>query len=176
MENIMIRYILLASVVAGFLGCDRAEAPGANSTSDKLPPSLLLAAAPADAREVAAVIAGAKDGDTVVVRGIIGGRKEPIASNRAILTLLDRSLKTCDKIPGDSCPTPWDACCETSETIAAASATIQVVGQNGQPLKTTLSGVGGIAPSKDAIVVGKARRSADQKNLVIDATGIHVPR
>jgi hypothetical protein len=73
----------------------------------------------------------------------------------------------------DHCKTPWDACCEDQQTIAAAAATVQVVNDKGQPLKVGLNGHKGIAPGKDVTVTGKVR-SADEKNLVVDATGIYV--
>ena len=73
----------------------------------------------------------------------------------------------------DHCKTPWDACCEPQETIAAGAATVQVVNDKGQPLKVGLNGHKGIAPGKDVTIAGKVR-SADANNLVIDATGIYV--
>ena len=47
-----------------------------------------------------------------IVEGFIGGRKNPFAENRAIFILGDNTLETCDEKSDDSCPTPWDVCCE----------------------------------------------------------------
>ena len=99
---------------------------------------------------------------------------EPLAPNRAILTLLDSSVKTCDQMPGDSCKTPWDACCEPPETIQANTATIQIVDADGKPLKTTLRGANGIEPLKEVTVVGKVKEAGGANTLVIDATGLYV--
>ena len=88
----------------------------------------------------------AKDGDAVVIRGKVGGGEEPMAKNRAMMTILDPSVQTCDTMPGDTCKTPWDACCESTEKIAANSATVQVVDANGKPLAATLENVAGLKP------------------------------
>jgi hypothetical protein len=166
--------LLTSLIVAG--GCDRqAAGPQANGTeaADVIPQDLMLASAPAEASELKAIKGSARVGDEVVVRGVIGGRRDPLASNRAILTLVDVEIETCDKLPGDSCPTPWDACCVDQETITAGSATVQVVGSDGRPLKIGLQGHNGIQPLREIVVVGKVR-GTDDKNLVIDAKGIYV--
>src|SRR5262245_39878103 len=97
--------LMIAMVLAGCESKDDARASA--NQPENLPSSLLLTRAPDGAKDVRAVKASAKDGDTVVVRGVIGGRVDPIASNRAILTILDPSIPTCDKNSGDACKTPW---------------------------------------------------------------------
>lgn len=164
-------------VLAGMLvGCDGNDASQASSggPADKLPAGLFLSAAPEGVRDVNAVKSAAKDGDRVIVRGIIGGRKDPIAANRAILTMIDTSLATCDKTPGDTCPTPWDVCCESQETITAGSVTVQIVGPDGRPLRVGLDSAPGVAPLREIIVVGEARRHGDGANLLINASGIYL--
>ena len=118
--------------------------------------------------------AGAQEGQEVVVRGVVAGSAEPLAENRAILTLLDETVKTCDRNPSDSCQTPWDACCEPQETISANAATVQVVDAEGRPLKAGLKGLGNIAPLSRVVIVGTFHPSADGQSAVINATGIHV--
>ena len=168
---------LIGVFAAALVGCDRGPEPrgDANGTSDAVPAALVLASAPADAKDVKAAKANLKPGDEVVLRGVIGGRVDPIAANRAIMTVIDPSIQTCDKMEGgdDHCKTPWDACCEEQESIAAAAATVQVVNDKGQPLKVGLNGHKGIAPGKDVTVAGKVR-SVGEKNLIVDATGIYV--
>lgn len=174
MRNLIVLTAVLAVVL---VGCDRGpETRSAeNASSDAIPATLVLDSAPADAKDVKLAKLGLKPGDEVVVHGVIGGRVDPIAENRAIMTVIDPSLQTCDKMGGgdDHCKTPWDACCEDQETITAGAATVQVVNDKGQPLKVGLNGHKGIAPGKDVTVAGKVR-SADGGNLVIDATGIYV--
>ena len=165
----------LSLLALALVGCDRDSTAQSNPepNTDAIPASLLLASAPANAKDVKAAKDGLKQGDDVVIHGVIGGREEPIAANRAILTVIDPAIQTCDKMPGDPCKTPWDACCVAKEEVTAAAATVQVVNDKGQPLKVGLNGHRGIAPGKDVTVAGKVR-SADANNLVIDATGIYV--
>ncbi|MGB7160400.1 MAG: hypothetical protein WBD40_20195, partial [Tepidisphaeraceae bacterium] len=129
--------------------------------------------APDGAIELAAARKQAKPGDEIIVRGRIGGSKDPLAANRAILTLLDSAVPTCEKSPMDTCPTPWDACCEPPETLAANTATIQVVDATGRPLKTGLGGVNGIEPMKELVIIGRVK-GQEANALIIEATGIYV--
>ncbi|HEV2296046.1 MAG TPA: hypothetical protein VGR35_19535 [Tepidisphaeraceae bacterium] len=174
---------MLALTTAGFLiGCEPDKAPTAPpppqptaaEVSSALPDDLFLDKAPEGAVELAAAKKSAKPGDQVVVRGRIAGQVDPLAPNRAILTLLDGAVTTCDEMPGDSCATPWDACCEPRESLQANTATIQVVDAAGKPLKTGLRGVNGIEPLKELVVVGQVHDASDANALVIDAKGIYV--
>jgi hypothetical protein len=174
----------LALALAILVGCDRDNPSTANKNggdarqpADPIPAGLVLTAAPQGAQDVSAVKKDAVKDKEVVVKGVIAGSKEPIAANRAIFTLADPSLETCDKMPGDTCPTPWDACCSQQDEITAKSITIQVVGTDGKPLKAPLKGVGGLAPLKQVIVKGKVRTAdgqGDKKIVTLDATGIYV--
>ena len=179
-------FLAAALAIAGAVaigGCDQDDAPAtpapAEPTAESaaaaaLPAKLFLDKAPDGAVELAAAKKSAKRGDEVIVRGRVAGQKDPLAPNRAILTLLDASVKTCDQMPGDSCPTPWDACCEPRESLQASTATIQVVDADGKPLKTTLRGTNGIDPLKELVVVGKVTDAGDNNTLVINATALYV--
>ena len=163
------------------LACDDGQdAPSARTGSAtpapqaSLPAGLLLTSAPGDAQTVADVRKGATDGQQVVVRGVVAGRADPLAENRAILTLLDESVQTCDKNPSDACKTPWDACCEPQDVIAANSAAIQVVDADGRPVKAGLGGLGGLKPLSRVVVVGTYHLSPDGLAATVDAEKIHV--
>lgn len=181
--NAMIRYplslLVLALPAVVLVACDDGAPDAAQQTSattagasEQLPASLILENSPGEAKDLVAVQKSAKAGETVTLRGRVGGTEKPLADDRAMLTLIDPTVITCETMPDDACPTPWDACCDPD--AAAKSATIQVVGPDGRPLKAPLSGVGGIAPLKELIVTGKVRTPADTGALVIDATGIYV--
>ena len=114
-----------------------------------------------------------KVGDEVVLRGRIGGSKEPFVPGRAVITLVGRALKACSDHADDKCPVPWDYCCETQADITANSATIQVVDAKGQVLRTDLKGRRGIKELSELVVTGKVT-VADAKALVINATSIVV--
>lgn len=170
--------LLLAAALLG-LGCDSGETTtdstsAAGTVGEALPADLVATAAPEGAKNVTAVRAEAQDGQRVVVEGVIGGRAEPISADRAIFTLIDPSVKTCNTLEGDTCATPWDACCEPSDFIAANSAAVQVVGADGRPLRAGLEGVGGLAPLKRVIVVGTYRLSPDGQAATVDAEQIYV--
>jgi hypothetical protein len=168
----MSKWILAAcaAVVAVVIGCDKQPAAPQTSTAS-LPADLFVSTAPAGAIDVAAAKASA-DGQSVVIKGVIAGQKDPIASNRAIMTVADLSLVTCDKMPGDACPTPWDACCEPKDVIVAKTLSVQVVGSDGQPIKTGLSGAGGLAPNKQVVIAGTLTSAADAK--ILHARQIHL--
>ena len=179
MKKMLFTLTLAVACAAAFIGCDADDAPApaqpaAGESAASLPANLFLAKAPDGAVELAAAKKSAKPGDAIIVRGRIAGQMEPLASNRAILTLLDGSVKTCEQMPGDSCKTPWDACCEPRESLQANTATIQIVDADGKPFKTTLRGVNGIDPLKELVVVGKVKDSGDPNVLVINATGVFV--
>ena len=125
--------VTLAFVLVGtlFIACDDAAEPQSQSSNvaaneaaaEPLPAGLILVKSPDGAQEITAVKKTAKAGDTVTLRGRVGGSEKPLAENRALVTLIDMTLPTCEKSPMETCPTPWDACCEPSEEIAAKSAT-----------------------------------------------------
>ena len=186
MTKTLFTLALALTTAAALIGCEPEKTPTPTtppttpppqptaSAAAALPPTLFLEKAPEGAVELAAAKKTAKAGDEVTVRGRIAGQEEPIAPNRAILTLLDAAVTTCDKMPGDSCKTPWDACCEPRESLQANTATIRVVDESGNPLKAGLRGVNGIEPLKELVVVGKVKEAGDAGILVIDATRIHV--
>lgn len=140
----------------------------------QIPPSTFLKEKPKDAKPVKEVKASAKKGDTVTITGRIGGRTEPFIKSRAMFLIADPSLKACNEIPGDTCKTPWDFCCETPETMKACLATIQIVGADGKPLKVDAQGAGGMKPLSRLTIVGTVSDVSKDGALVISATGIHV--
>ncbi len=74
-----------------------------------LPANLLLAAKPDGAKDVFDAKQAAKEGDTIVIRGKIGGSKDPFVDGRAVFTLADPTkIIECSKREGDTCTTPED--------------------------------------------------------------------
>jgi hypothetical protein len=181
--SMLVATLGLATVIA-ITGCKREKppekpaSPPASPTPQPtaaagLPANLFLDKAPQGVVELAAAKKTAKVGDEIVLRGRVAGQKDPLAAKRAIVTLLDNAIPTCEKSPMDKCPTPWDACCEPADVLLANTATIQVVDASGRPLKTGLRGVNGIEPLKELIVVGKVK-GQEANTLVVDATSIYV--
>lgn len=175
------RSVLLFLVLAGALtGCEKApsagsgKAPAVATSGVPLPPQLFLASAPADVREIKAAKQGAKVGDTITLRGRIGGSEDPFVGGRAIFTMVDTGMPACADNPEDKCKTPWDYCCETTEDVAAALATVQLVGSDGAVLKTDVKGKQGLSPLARIVVVGKVAQADDKGVLVVNASGIFV--
>jgi len=168
--------LLVASLAALCCSLAVSAAPPSTPVPDepKIPASAFVSEAPKDAKDVAALKKTAKKGDTVVVRAKIGGRAEPFPKNRALFTVADRALKSCDEIPGDSCPRPWDYCCESAESKKANLATIQFAGTDGKPLKVGAQSVGGLEPLALVVVEGVVSEVDDKGTFVIDARKVFV--
>jgi hypothetical protein len=179
-RNVFVPASLLSIMVFAAAGCDRAdETPSSGSggssataSADALPQGLILSAAPTDVKDVNALKGAAKEGDEVVLRGRVGGRVEPFVEGRAAFQIVDLGIKSCEQMPGDSCETPWDYCCEPDVTKSSAS--IQVVGADGKPVKVGLKGVGGLKPLAEVTVKGKVAKASEGAPLLVNATGIFV--
>src|SRR5689334_14677983 len=104
--------VLSAMILAAVAGCEK-KSPEAQQPSARrapgppaaVPAGFVLAAAPADVKDLAAVKAAAKDGDDIVVNAVIGGSQEPFTANQAVMQVMDPSVMTCSKM-GMDCPTP----------------------------------------------------------------------
>lgn len=142
--------------------------------SDAIPASIFLKEQPAEAKPVRAAKESAKKGERIVLTGRIGGRVAPFVAQRSVFLISDPSLKACSERPGDNCPTPWDFCCESRESMAASLATIQILGPDGKPLKVSAENAGGMKPLTTITVVGTVREVGSGGAFVVDATGIFV--
>ena len=149
-------------------------ATSAKTTLSALPAGLFVSTPPAGARGVGEVKADATATGEVVIHGRLGGRKEAFVNGVAVFLLADASMKSCNELHADSCPTPWDYCCEPRESLSAKTATIQVVGPDGKPVRTSLEGQHGLTPLTEVTVAGTVALRDDAGTLVINANRIHV--
>lgn len=179
-KRINVVFAMATAVLVGLAGCDGGNSSGAKSppasVAAQLPAGLMLEQEPANAKAVAAVKRESNQGDDVVVRGRIGGRKEPFVSERAMFTIADTSMPPCGTDPGDKCPTPWDYCCEPPETILKNTLTIQVVGADGRPLKVGLKELSQLRPLAEITVRGRVSQKTGEQMMVVDATGIFIKK
>ena len=113
-------------------------------------------------------------GQEFIVEGFIGGRKKPFTQNSAVLILGDHSLETCDEIPGDSCPTPWDVCCEDRKKVASSIISVQVLESNGSVLVGTLDGVSGLEAGSKVKVKGRLDQKSQSGTFIINAKNIQI--
>jgi hypothetical protein len=131
-----------------------------------------LAAAPADAMSVLEAKAAATPGEPITLTGKIGGRLDPITPASGLFVLMDTSLPSCDELPGDTCPTPWDYCCEASGDVARHAATIQLRDSAGDPIALAADD---LSPLDRVTVVGTVAPAASDSTLIVHATGVAVP-
>jgi hypothetical protein len=150
------------------------DATGIHVPRDSMPAGFFLREQPRDARDLSEVRKDGKykKGDTVAVRGVIGGSSQPFVPERAVFTLMGSALKPCSANPEDKCTQPWDYCCETRADIAANSATIRVVNDRGQPLRTDIKGRSGLKELSEVVVVGKVAETS-RGTLILDAQAIY---
>ena len=109
-----------------------------------------------------------------IVEGFIGGRKNPFAENRAIFILGDNTLETCDEKSDDSCPTPWDVCCEDRKKILSSTISVQVLDVDGSIINGTLKGVSGIDSGKKIKVRGKLNTKSTAEAIILNAEAIQI--
>jgi len=141
-------------------------------TADPKIEAVFLESAPAGAVTILETRKKVEPGATVTVSGRIAGAKEPFSKDYATLVLADESLETCEKIPGDGCSTPWDACCVAPKTIAASRITVQVLGDDGKPVAQSLKQIHGLKELDSLIVTGTVAEGSSDENVIVNATGI----
>jgi hypothetical protein len=114
----------------------------------------------------------AKDKDDVVVIGRIGGRINPWVKGAAAFSIVDTSLKACNERPGDTCPTPWDFCCEVDLGKSTVLVTL-LDEKTGQTLKQDAREALKLKELQTVVVQGKARRDS-KGNISIAASHLFV--
>lgn len=167
----LISTISIASLIA-VAGCEKATptpGPAAGTTTAS---NWVLTSAPADAVPVGEAKSSVSEGDEVVIRGRIGGRVQPIAADSSVFTIVDMKLKHCGQLHGDTCPQPWDYCCEPPASLTAHSATVQLVNADGAALETDPIKAG-LKALDEVIVVGTIGPRPNDKVLTIKATGVY---
>ena len=143
-----------------------------NATQSQSQPTWMASEAPADAMDIFAVKQSAQEGDLVVIRGILGGRKEPISKDNAMFVLIDSSVDNPCTIGDDHCPTPWDYCCTPKEAITEGMATVLLVDENGAPLALNLE-QHGLRPLDRITVTGTVGPRPAPQVLTIQATSLY---
>lgn len=131
-----------------------------------------MAEQPKEAADVKAIRHDAKDQDDVTVVGRIGGRVNPWIKGAAAFSIVDRSLKPCNEIEGDTCKTPWDYCCEAD--LAKATVLVMFVDGDGKLVKQDARELLGVKELDTLFIQGKAKRDK-QGNLTIMASKVFVP-
>ena len=163
--NRFTRTCLFAALLAAFAGCGGSEAAkdeGGSAATAAIPDAFWLEKAPQGAVEVGAARADAVDGAEITVHGKIS----TFVDGRAAFNLVDLAMLDCTQRPGDTCKTPWDYCCHSSEELAANTITIEFRGPEGL-LRRSAEGFHGIGHLSKVAIRGKARRDASGNLLVV---------
>ncbi|MFO7725881.1 MAG: hypothetical protein R6V45_10065 [Oceanipulchritudo sp.] len=176
-------HIILAILSCGSLllltlpGCG-GQAPessgGAANGNASAAPEFVLASPPAGPVGVVESLSAAESGGTITVTGRVGGMASPITAGYAAFVLADEGLVFCDEIEGDSCPQPWDACCEDPEKIKASRVLVQFVDEAGMPLPVDLREITDLKENRRVTVKGRFAGHSTPGNPVIFAEGFHI--
>lgn len=113
-----------------------------------------------------------EEGEEIKVRGRIGGRVQAMTEGSPVFLLADKGLPHCGEKEHDSCPTPWDYCCETPETINKNLATVQIVDEEGRPVTDDLREAG-LSELDDLVIVGIVGPRPTRDVLTIKATSVY---
>lgn len=169
-------FVVVAAIALGTVGCNSSSNPStAVSPSDPEAASrYLLTDEPSDAKSVVDLKASAKDGEEITLVGRIGGSVSPFVSGRASFTVVDASLTPCNERPGDTCPTPWDYCCDT-DRLAAGTAVVKVVDADGKTLAKDAERDLGMQALQTVVVKGTARKD-EAGNLTVLAPAVFIKK
>jgi hypothetical protein len=148
--------ISIAAATIALIGSAASYSQAADAPPKSVDKAFLLEKAPQRAAEVGAVRKDAKDGQEVVVIGRVGGRVSPWVKNAAAFSIVDRSMKACNERPGDTCPTPWDFCCEAD--LPKFTLLVLVQDANGKLIKKDARELLGLKELDTVFVQGKAKR------------------
>ncbi len=175
LTNLSIALIALLSLYA----CKPKES--ASNTKTQAPDPVLAAyfvtETLPDAQSIHIARTTAKPGDTITLKGEVIGREKVFVDGRAAFILGDpEKLTACNKKPGDNCETPWDACCDSQEVKKIATASIQIVDENGRAMARELKGVNDLKELSSLTLKGIVDQSSTEENFVINATQIHVEK
>lgn len=170
-------HYLAASLILLASCSDKATETTGNATVPSAPSTALSAvldAAPAgEPKAITAARASAKPGDVITISGRIMGSAKPFVDGRAAFILGDPAVLTpCNEVPGDTCETPWDVCCDSPEDKKRATATIQIVDAGGRVLKESVEGVGGLENLATVTVTGKVAEGSSPDLMLVNATAI----
>lgn len=148
-------------------------APQAAATGRAAAPdaSFLLTESPAGAVGVGAARKDSQNAGDVTITGRIGGSEKPFIEGLAAFTIVDPKLKPCPDEEG--CPTPWDYCCASGDTLKENTALVKLVSADGKPVAKDARGLLGVKELTRIVVRGKAQRD-EQGNLTVLAEKLYV--
>jgi hypothetical protein len=171
--------ILLATIIPFTIiscgGKEKSESKTEEATNKPNLEYILLKEKPVEAIKISELRTNRKAGETVTFSGKIIGSREVLIDGLAVMIMGDPAkMTTCDLRPGDACKTPWDVCCDDYKVIKDNIVTVQILDQSGTPIKAGLKGLAGIKEMSALTVTGVVDDSSNERNMIINATGIFV--
>jgi hypothetical protein len=170
MKTICVAVGLLLAVVL-VIGCGQTSQSSAKKPSPE-GQKYLLASEPAGAKNVTEVRSAAKDNDEVVVVGRIGGSTDPWVKGMAAFTIGDVAVKACSELEGDTCPTPWDFCCEAD--LGTKVLAVQFQNDKGDVIDADAREMFAVKELATVVVRGKIKSDKDSMKLI--ANGMFVKK
>ncbi|MCU0863672.1 MAG: hypothetical protein MUC36_07780 [Planctomycetes bacterium] len=142
---------------------DERSAPPAPAAPSAAVAALVLAAEPAGAIAVAAAKQRGP-ADSIVVTGRVAN----IVKGYAVFTLMDLAIPYCGETnKEDHCKTPWDYCCESTETRTKNALLVEARSADGKPLATPALGLQLV----DRVAVTGKLTKDEHGNFVLLASG-----
>lgn len=169
--------LILIAAASLLTSCGNSEKASTEAKPASPPHPAITAAlsetAPEGAVSVVAARKAAKPGEAITIEGIVAGTMSPFAEGFASVVVSDLAVETCDKNPGESCPTPWDACCADPDALKGMRLTLQVSGDDGRPVAQSLKGISGLKEMDKVIAEGTVATISTPENLVINVARLH---
>ncbi len=170
--------LIAATVLAGafLVGCGKekvSSGSGEPSAQDNAS-AFLIENLPAQAPGIYEAVQNAAPGETMVVTGRIGGVMEPLSGDFAGFVLTDERVWFCDEGEDEHCATPWDACCEDPDKLAASRFFVQFSDENGEPLLLNLRENLGLAENQQVLVRGRLGGEAASGPRILHAEGVGI--
>ena len=171
------KFVLTSIVALLLFSCGdkpaETKVEGASKTVESPLASVFTKTKPEGAISITEAKKSIKVGETITIKGEIGGRQKPFAENVALFIFADGAeLDSCPKEEG--CPTPWDYCCYEPDDIAAASVTIQVMDKDGKLIKKSLKGQNGLKGLSQLLITGVVDKKSKDGKLILNVTSIYI--
>ncbi len=164
----MKRIVIAMMAAAALVGCGKKPESPAPATTV---PAAFVSAKPAGEPTPIAKAREMKPGTEIVLSGQVMGVKEPFVKGLGVFIIGDPELIA---VCTDHCPTPWDACCDPIDVRVKATATIQLLGDNGAVLAQDIEGVGGLNKLSMVTVAGKVAQNSSAAAFVVNADAVYV--
>lgn len=162
--------VLIAGCGKGPVGDETGQVPVGPDMSD----NLLLPEIPGDVTSLVSALETATPGNAVVVTGRVGGTLKPLSEDFAGFVLTDEIVYFCDEGDTVHCATPWDACCEDPDKLAASRAFVQFVDPDGNPLPLSLRTAAALSENDTVVVKGVLSPESTADSPIIIADGLAI--